>query len=179
MLAELPVAGPCLPLAMNLERQGVDQDRPACLELQVVGAAILESHAAQERAALHFQRGERGVLKLAEAPFAGVGDKRDPLGPDHLVGELRLEGFFLNLLMLDEQPRFHQLVVEPACEQPVVMLTVDQVHLPPQVILLAVHESGRVTKRNGRERMGLHVLIFEHATTVGTAGTTISSRTKR
>jgi len=72
MLAELPVPGPHLPLAVNLERQGVDEDRPAGVELHVVSAAILESHAAQQSSALHFQRGERGVLKLAEAPFAGV-----------------------------------------------------------------------------------------------------------
>src|SRR5262249_4659282 len=44
MLAELPVAGPRHTLAIRLERERVDEDRPAPVELHVVGAAILQDH---------------------------------------------------------------------------------------------------------------------------------------
>ena len=64
MLAKLPVAGPRL-AAIDLERQSVDQERAALVELNVVPAAILERHPVQKCAALNFKGRERRVSQSA------------------------------------------------------------------------------------------------------------------
>ena len=45
MLAKLPVSHPGLALLVNFEGKGVDQHRPALVELDIVGAGIFERHA--------------------------------------------------------------------------------------------------------------------------------------
>ena len=48
VLAELPVGDPRLALAVSLERERVDEKGAAIVELNVVGARILQNHAARE-----------------------------------------------------------------------------------------------------------------------------------
>ena len=70
VLAELAVSSP-RQIAIDLERQGVDQDRLTLVELHVEGAAILERHPTKQRAALHVQRQKRGIAQALKLHSPG------------------------------------------------------------------------------------------------------------
>src|ERR1017187_8097083 len=159
MLAELPVPGPRL-ATIDLERQGVDQERAALVKLNVVRAAILERHSVQKRAALDFEGRQRSVSKSAHAPLEGVRDELDPLGPEHLVGQLRIGSFAGNFLVANQQASLYQIVVEPTGKKLIVMFPVNLVYLPPQLTVIGIHKSGGVAERNSREGMDIHALRF-------------------
>ena len=88
VLAELAVGGPGLGWITLLEGEGVDQDRPAGIELDVVGAGVLEAHPGGKRPTLQLEGEQRGITQLAEAPFVGVGDQRQLARPQygHRIG---------------------------------------------------------------------------------------------
>ena len=108
MLAELAIAHPGRALAIDLERERIDEDRPAPMELHVVGAAILQAHPVLEGTALDLQGGEGGVPVLAEAPLVGIRDELDRLGPDDLVGQGRIPILRRQLFVRDQQSRGDQ-----------------------------------------------------------------------
>ena len=121
------------------------------MELHVVDAAILECHPTPERTTLDLERGQRRILVLAETPFVGIRDELDGLGPDYLVGHGRCPGRILEFLVWDQQPVSRQFLVEPGGHQLIVVLPVDQIHLPAKVSLLAVNETGGIAEGDGRE----------------------------
>src|SRR5262249_48632939 len=106
--------------------------------------------------ALDFQRDQCGVAILAEAPLVGIRDERDRLRADHLVSQIRLPARRLELLVPDQQPRAHELLVEAAGHQPTVVLAVDQIHLTAKVTLLAVDETGGIAERDSGVGVGRH-----------------------
>ena len=61
---ELAVGDPWRAGAERLERQRVDPDRPACLELHVVRRRVLQRHAARHCRTLKSQRQQRRILQL-------------------------------------------------------------------------------------------------------------------
>ena len=61
VLAELPVGHPGFTFAVGGEGQGVDEHRPATVELDVVGAGVLQAHLVFEGELLHFERGQRRI----------------------------------------------------------------------------------------------------------------------
>ena len=133
VLAELPVAGPWLSLAIDLERQRIDKDRPPLLELKVVNAAVFEGHPAQDCPTLDLEGNQRGILELAEAPFIRVRNEFDPLGSNHLVGLRRVQRFGFDLFVLDQEPLVGQLTIKPGGQEMVIMRAVDLVHLSAQI----------------------------------------------
>src|SRR3972149_4698713 len=58
MLAELAIGDPRIAFPIDLERQGVDQERAAAMKLNVVGAGVLERKAARQRPLLDIERRE-------------------------------------------------------------------------------------------------------------------------
>ena len=86
VLAELAIGHPRRAVLERLERQRVDEDRPAGPELDVVGGGVLELPADGHRVELRIERQERRVAKLAECPLVRVTDELDELGPDDRVG---------------------------------------------------------------------------------------------
>ena len=98
VLAILAIGRPGLPFDGPAQGQGVDEDRAATQELDVVGAGVGQGQAAAQGPLLDLERGQGGVLKLAEAPLEGVGDEGDLFRPDDLVdvpAPVSLEGDLL------------------------------------------------------------------------------------
>jgi len=121
VLAELAVAVPRTALLVALERERIDQDRPALEKLDVVGARVLERHVVAQGRLLNSEGGERRVLELAEAPLVGIGEEGDLLGAQRQVGLAGARSRILDLLVGDEQPLARELLVEPGRHQPIVM----------------------------------------------------------
>ncbi len=74
MLAELAISHPRLAWLVDFEGERIDQNRATLVELDIVGAAVLERHAMLQGAFLDLQRSQGRILVLAEAPF--VRDRR-------------------------------------------------------------------------------------------------------
>ena len=69
VLAELAIGDPRRPLLGPLERERVDEDRPAAPELDVVGGGVAERESALERERLGLEGQERGVPEHPERPL--------------------------------------------------------------------------------------------------------------
>ena len=88
-----------------------------------------------------------GIFELAEAPLVGVGDELDPLRADHPVGQLRLGGSDVGVLVGDEQASVDQALVQAALVQGFEMRAVGLVDLAIEDTLPLEQEAGRITKR--------------------------------
>ena len=151
VLAELAVGGPGLRWRGNLEAEAVDEDRAAGVELDVVGAGVLESHPRVKGPRLQLEGEERGLLQLGEGPLVRVGDEPDRARADdgHGVGPRgQVEG---DVLVLDDQPSTDEPLVQPGCVKglPVGGGALD---LPVQ------DPSRRKTNRTDPETMPIHHL---------------------
>ncbi len=82
VLAELAVGDPRRAGLEGLERERVDEHRPAAQELDVVGGGVAQREAGPEGRRLGVEGQERRVAELPERPLVGVADERDLLGPD-------------------------------------------------------------------------------------------------
>ena len=77
VLAELAIGDPGRTLLCALEREGVDEDRPAAPELDVVGGGVAEREALLERERLCVERQEGRIPEHAERPLIGIRDEVD------------------------------------------------------------------------------------------------------
>ncbi len=112
VLTELPVRHPRRAFNSGLKREGVDEERTAVTELHVVGAGVPEHEVARKGAILDRERQERCVLELAERPFIGVGDERNPLGLEHRARLGRRGVVERRLVVRNEESVVRQLTIQ-------------------------------------------------------------------
>ena len=146
VLAELPVGHPGRALLPRLEGERVDEDRPAALELDVVGAGVAQGHAPAERALLQLEGEQRRVPELPERPLVWVGDEVDGLGPEHgrrvrAGGEVQGDG-----LVGHQQPLAGQLVVQPRAGDGLEFVLEDPVDLAIEDARAGIDEPAGVAK---------------------------------
>ena len=159
VFAKLPVAGPWRTVALDLERQRIDEDRPPRAELKIVNAAVLEGHPAQDCPTLEFEGEQCGILELAEAPFVRVRNEFDPFGSNHLVGKRRVQRFGFDLCVLDQQPLVRQLAIQAGGQEMVIMRAVDLVDLTTKITVLAINKPRGVAERDCGERLAHHAFL--------------------
>ena len=102
VLAELTVGGPWLGWRRHLEGERIDEDRPAAVELDVVGARVLEPHPGVEGPRLDLEGEEGRLLQLGERPLVGIRDEVEEPRPDdgHRPGARRVGE--RHLLVIDQ-----------------------------------------------------------------------------
>ena len=77
VLAELTVGHPRRVGGPPLERQHIDEHRPAAIKRDVERAGVLQRHAGADGLGLDIERQQRRVLELAERPLVWIGDEFD------------------------------------------------------------------------------------------------------
>ena len=78
MLAELAVGGPVLAVSVAAERQGVDQQGPGALELDVVGGGVDEGNPLGKESSRDVEVGEGCGLQGRKRPFVGIRPEWQP-----------------------------------------------------------------------------------------------------
>jgi hypothetical protein len=150
VLAELAVGDPRRAWLGFLERERVDEDRPAAAELDVVGGRVAEGEAALSGRDLRVECRQRRVLEHSERPLVGVGDRRDRLRSDDCVGEVGVGGGLdgRRLVGDEETPRL-ELAEQAGCDEVVPTVGEGLVDLAVQDAVAAVDEARRVAERAG------------------------------
>jgi hypothetical protein len=147
VLAELPVGRPGRTFLPRLEGERVDEDRPAALELDVVGAGVTEGHAPAECPLLQLERQQRRVPELAEGPFIRIGDEVDGLRAEHgrrvrAGREVQGDG-----LVRHQQALARQLVVQPRAGDGLEFVLEDAIDLAIENARAGVDEPAGVAER--------------------------------
>ena len=112
MPTELSVSDPGLPLVVLFEGERIYEYWLAFFELYVIGAAILERHAATQGHFLDSDSSESCVLKLAKAPFVGIGYELYTFGLYYLVGFILFSSIDANFAMRNQQAGVHESLIE-------------------------------------------------------------------
>jgi len=160
VLAELPIACPGAAFRIPLEGQGVDEQRFALPELDIVGGAVLEGHSTVQASLLDRQRGQGGVPELAEAPLEGIGDEGKRFRPENPVTSRRLRPRRADLPMSDQKSRIDQAGVEAGIHEVVIVFPVAEIDLSVKHTPVEKQKSAGVAK-GGRQRFDgiIHVRL--------------------
>jgi len=149
MLAELAVSHPWRAFLVGREGQGIDEYGVALMELDVVGAGVLQAHTLLQGQTLDAQGGQGGVLQLGKAPLVGITDESHGIGFenfDRFVAARQIEG---GLTVGNEQAFSGQEVIQPGFLQQIVVRSVGPIDLAEERSLMMEKESARVTERGG------------------------------
>ncbi len=145
VLAELAVGDPRRPGRGPAQRQRVDEDRPAAIELDVVRARVAELEPGLDGSSLDLEREQGRGLQLAEGPLVGIRDERDRLGPDDGERDRRIGGEReIDRLVRDQEPGLLESVEESGLGERVPLVAGGVVDLPEQDAVAAVDEPERV-----------------------------------
>ena len=146
MLAELPIGHPWLTLIVALEGEGIDENRPAPSELDVVRTRVFETHPLVECFPLKLESQEGGILKLAETPFVGIRHEFDSLRHDNLVGLCSRGSIEVDFFVGNEKGGVDQICVQAGVQQGIILFPVNSINLPEELVVAIENEPGRISK---------------------------------